>query len=126
MLAPMQFSRESRSDILLIRSYSPGTLRVNDAEYTGSVILSATAIMPDWRVRSMDALSLESLGPALAMDPQILILGTGDAQSFPEPRVSAQIMGMGIGLEVMNTAAACRTFNILASEDRKVVAALML
>lgn len=110
----------------MIRSYREGALRVNQAEYTGSVILSANAIMPDWSARSTDALDMKLLAPALEMDPQILLLGTGDAQRFPDPRISAQIMALGIGLEVMNTAAACRTFNILASEDRKVVAALIL
>jgi uncharacterized protein len=126
MLAPMQFHREARPDILMIRSYREGALRVNDAEYTGSLILSTTAIMPDWGARSTDALNLDLLAPALALDPQILLLGTGELQRFPEPRISAEIMAMGIGLEVMNTAAACRTYNILASEDRKVVAALIL
>ncbi len=82
--------------------------------------------MPDWAVASTEFLTIEQLEDALAMKPGILLLGTGEVQTFPDPELMAAVMGLGIGLEVMNTAAACRTYNILASENRPVVAALII
>jgi uncharacterized protein len=126
MLCDMQFTRESRQDINLIRSYEPGVVRIGDQTYTNSMILSPTQIMPDWAVASSEILTLELLEEALAMQPVILLLGTGSSQVFPGTELMGRVLQRGIGLEVMHTAAACRTYNILASENRKVVAALIL
>ncbi len=122
----MQFTRESRQDINLIQSYEPGVVRIGAKTYTGSVILSPTQIMPDWAAASSEILTLELLEAALAMDPVILLLGTGSSQIFPAAELTGRVLQRGIGLEVMHTAAACRTYNILAGENRKVVAALIL
>jgi len=126
MLAHMQLNRENRPDILVIRSYQAGVLQVKDTRYTGAVILTPSAIMPDWAASASSVLDLELLAPALSLEPEILLLGTGAGQRFPSPRVMAAVMARGIGLEVMDTAAACRTYNILAAEDRDVAAALIL
>ncbi|MCJ7557563.1 MAG: MTH938/NDUFAF3 family protein [Gammaproteobacteria bacterium] len=122
----MQFTRESRQDINLIRSHEPGVVRIGAKVYTSSLILSPTQIMPDWATASSEFLTLELLEAALAMEPIILLLGTGIRQVFPHAELMGQVLQRGIGLEVMDTAAACRTYNILASENRKVVAALIL
>lgn len=126
MLCDMQFTRESRQDINLIRSYEPGVVRIGDKTYASSVILSPTQIMPDWPVSSSEILTLDLLEAALAMEPAILLLGTGTRQIFPGTELMGRVLQRGIGLEVMHTAAACRTYNILAGENRKVVAALIL
>lgn len=126
MLSTMQFTRDLRLDINLIRSHEAGALVIGDQTYTSNLILSPGQIMPDWAVASTELLTIEQLEDALAMKPGILLLGTGAVQTFPDPKLMASVMGLGIGLEVMNTAAACRTYNILASENRPVVAALII
>ena len=126
MLCDMQFTRESRQDINLIRSHEPGMVRIGDKVYTSSLVLSPTQIMPDWATASIEFLNMELLEAALAMEPIILLLGTGTRQIFPGAELMSQVLQRGIGLEIMDTAAACRTYNILASENRKVVAALIL
>lgn len=126
MLSSMQFTRDVRLDINLIRSHEAGSLVIGDQTYTSNLILSPGQIMPDWAAASTEFLTMELLADALALNPGILLLGTGAVQRFPDPELMASVMGLGIGLEVMDTAAACRTYNILASENRPVVAALML
>jgi len=126
MLCAMQFTRDFRLDINLIRSHTTGALVIGDQTYTSNLILSPSQIMPDWAVASTEFLTIEQLKDALAMKPGILLLGTGELQTFPDPELMAAVMGLGIGLEVMDTAAACRTYNILASENRPVVAALII
>jgi uncharacterized protein len=126
MLCVMQFTRESRQDINLIRSHEPGVVRIGDKAYTRSLLLSPTQIMPDWATASIESLSMELLEAELAMEPLILLLGTGTRQVFPSAELMSQVQQRGIGLEIMDTAAACRTYNILAGENRKVVAALIL
>lgn len=126
MLCDMRFTRESRQDINLIRSHEPGVVRIGEKVYTRSLILSPTQIMPDWAAASSEFLTLKLLEGALAMQPIILVLGTGARQVFPHAELIGQVLQRGIGLEVMDTAAACRTYNILAGENRNVVAALIL
>jgi uncharacterized protein len=126
MLWVMQFTRDSRQDIHLIRSHESGVLKIGDEVYSHSLILSPTQIMPDWPVSSSEFLTLDLLEPALQAKPAILLLGTGPRQVFPRASLIAQVLRRGIGLEIMDTAAACRTYNVLASENRQVVAALML
>jgi uncharacterized protein len=77
-------------------------------------------------VHTVEGLDRDALVPALAMSPEILILGTGERLQFPASALYAELAGRGIGLEVMDTAAACRTYNVLVNEDRPVVAALIL
>jgi uncharacterized protein len=74
----------------------------------------------------MADISLQSLQPALDLEPEILLLGTGARTMFPEPALLAELSRRRIGFEAMDTAAACRTYNVLAHEDRAVVAALLI
>lgn len=82
--------------------------------------------MEDWPPQVFEDITLEHLEPALALEPEILIIGTGPSLQFPEARIMAEIQQHGIGLEVLDTAAACRTYNVLVSENRNVVAALLM
>jgi len=90
------------------------------------MIVSAREIVPDWPATTIDQIDERSMAPILAMGPEIILLGTGDSVEFPDRRLMAGIMARRVGLEVMDTAAACRTFNILVGEDRQVVAALLM
>lgn len=122
----MRFTLDSHPTAKLITHLGADGIRVGELVITRSVILSATEVVTEWPVEDPEALSLEALQPALRLAPEVLILGTGPSIRFPDAALFAALAGRGIGLEVMDTAAACRTYNVLASEDRPVVAALIL
>lgn len=82
---------------------------------------------PEWEPKSgPEALSVEDLKPAIDLDPEVLIVGTGTQSMLPSPQLTAALASQGIGLEFMDTRAACRTFNVLSGEGRQVVAALFI
>ena len=108
-----------------IRSFSAEGIRVVDTLYRGSLVLSAEALRDDWRVESLSELTVEDLEPVFELNPEVVLLGTGARQAFPSPEIMMAFYSRGIGLESMTTEAACRTFNVLVSEDRNVVAALI-
>jgi uncharacterized protein len=110
----------------LVRAYAPGEVRVGDVVLRRSCIIKADQLVSDWRPQTMSELTVEDLDPVLALEPDIVVLGSGSRQQFPDPQLMAAILSRGIGCEVMDTGAACRTYNVLASEDRRVVAALLL
>jgi uncharacterized protein len=83
-------------------------------------------LVDDWRPQTLDELTEADLEAVLALQPEIVVLGSGTRQRFPDPRLTAAIMARGIGCEVMDTGAACRTYNVLVSEGRRAVAALLL
>ncbi len=109
-----------------IRSCEPGAIHLRDQALHDHVIISASQIITDWRPPPVDALSIADFEPALALRPEILLFGTGSRQSFPDIAVMTEIMRMGVAIEVMKTAAACRTFNVLINEKRAAVAALLI
>lgn len=122
----MRFTLERRPDANLVTGIEPGAIRVGDVLVTRSLILSAQRIIADWPVRSSAQIDTGTLAPALELKPDVLLLGTGARLVFPPGALAAEMAAEGIGLEVMDTAAACRTYNILVNEERSVVAALIL
>jgi uncharacterized protein len=82
--------------------------------------------LTDWRPETVADLSVADFEPVLAMKPELVVIGSGPRQQFPAPEILGAVLAKGIGCEVMDTGAACRTYNILASEGRTVVAALLL
>ncbi|MCO6411129.1 MAG: Mth938-like domain-containing protein [Thiogranum sp.] len=122
----MHFAKEGFYSEHLVRAYSDGEVTVGARSYRRSIILSADRLVDDWRPQEHHELTAEDLEPVVAMQPEIVLLGTGRALRFPAPRLTVGLLQAGIGVEVMDTAAACRTFNILLAEDRNVVAALLL
>jgi uncharacterized protein len=122
----MRFTEDSTSGINVIRAYGNGELRVNEHVYRGGVILSAATVIADANVQNLDDLLALGLSRALALEPELVLLGTGARQIFPAPSVGAQFLRAGIGFEVMDTSAACRTFNVLVGEQRRVAAILLL
>lgn len=122
----MRFTLEMPPGANLVTGVGAGRVRVGEQWFERSLVVSATELLPDWPVASAAALDLEALAPALHLSPGILVLGTGDRIRFPEASLFAALAARGVGLEVMDTAAACRTYNVLVNEDRPVVAALIL
>ncbi|MBL8266261.1 Mth938-like domain-containing protein [Steroidobacter sp.] len=122
----MKLTDEKIGGINLIRSYAPGEVRIGETLFQRSCLVKADRIVSDWRPQTMAELSLDDLQPAIAMKPEVIVIGSGPRQEFPAPEVLGAVLERGIGCEVMDTGAACRTYNILASEGRTVVAALLL
>jgi uncharacterized protein len=122
----MRFTQDSGAPTNIIRAYGNGELRIGDGTYRGTVIVSASTalIVPD--VRDLNDLVVFDTSRILALDPELVLLGTGPRQIFPPASFRAQFLSAGIGVEVMDTGAACRTFNVLVAEQRRVVALLMM
>lgn len=117
----MKLTDDTRPGTNFIRRHAPGEISVGDRTIQHDCIISATQLL-QWTPQA--ALTLADIEPILALDPEIVILGTGAEQLFPDATVLGAILSRGIGCEVMNTGAACRTYNVLVGEDRRVVAAL--
>ena len=119
----MQLTRETTT-VNFIRAWEPGRVRIADRWIEGNVIVAADRLIEDWAAARPLGLTVADLGPALALEPTIIVLGTGTQQSLPDVELMAALADRGVGLEIMNTPAACRTFNVLVQEGRRVVAAL--
>ena len=98
---------------------------VNERSLRSSFIVAPDALVEDWHLRDITALSVADLEPMLALDPELIVLGSGPTQAFPPPATLAACLQRGVGLEAMTNAAAARTYSVLAAEGRRVVAALV-
>jgi uncharacterized protein len=121
----MDLTLQKPGDHLWIRAVSGAGIQVGEAWYRQSLILSAQQLITDWAATSIENLSEPLLEPIFELTPDIVLLGTGARQQFLSAELMAVFFRRGIGAEVMATDAACRTFNVLVSEGRQVVAALM-
>jgi len=122
----MKFTLESSSRVNLIRAYSSAEVRVGEQSVRRSCIVTADALITDWEPASFAELSAAHLEPVLALRPELVLLGTGLTQRFPPPAIRSAFAARGVGLEAMDLGAACRTFNILVQEERRVAAVLFL
>ncbi len=123
----MKFEHERPDGRNAFTGYGSGYVEVNRQRHTASVVVSGERLVAAWTaVASVEALGPADFAPLLALKPEIVLLGTGPAFDFPHPRVLAPLRDAGIGVEVMDTPAACRTYNILLAEGRNVVAALLV
>jgi uncharacterized protein len=109
-----------------VTAHGEGYVAINGERYTSSLIVQPEAISSDWPVADMSALNASHLQQLLATGADILILGTGKRQQFPPLELLKPIIQAGRSVDVMDTAAACRTYNILTSEGRIVAAALII
>jgi uncharacterized protein len=121
----MKIDRVAAGGRNLFTGYGEGYVDVNGRRIAHSVVVTADTLTP-WPVGSVEALTSEQVAALLAKQPEIVLLGSGARFAFPDPAVLAPLYAARIGVEVMDTRAACRTFNILLGEDRNVMAALIL
>ena len=121
----MDLTLERPGDHLFIRSVSPQGIQVVDDFYNSSIIVSAKQVIPDWPVNTVENITEEHLVKVLDLQPELVLIGTGAKQAFIPPRQLMFFYSRNVGVEVMTTDAACRTFNVLVSESRNVVAALI-
>jgi len=110
----------------IVTGTGPGWVRIGADEYRESVVLTADSVTPGFAPNGFDSLTDADFERLLHTSPEIVLLGTGSAQRFPHPRLTAPLHRAQVGVEVMDTRAACRTFNILVAEGRNVTAALIL
>jgi len=110
----------------VMRAVTPGGIVVGERTLAASFLLMPDALHTDWPPASVDDLDEAAIDRILALAPEVVILGTGRRQRFPAPRVRAAFLTRRIGLEPMDNAAAARTYHVLASEGRRVLAAMLL
>jgi uncharacterized protein len=122
----VKIEREQAEGKNTFTGYGDGYVEVNRARHSESLVVSADRLITDWPATSVDALSADHLAAIAELKPEIVLLGTGMTLRFPEAARLAPLYKAGIGVEVMDTPAACRTYNILLGEGRNVVAALIV
>ena len=121
----MKITQQSQEGINLIRRYGADFIVIGEQEIRASCIVSAKSLSA-WAPRSVPELTAEQLAPLFAVEPEVVVLSTGTRQIFPPAALRAEFATRKIGLEVMEIGAACRTYNVLVSEERRALAAIML
>jgi len=122
----LKFHLEQTAGRNAFTGYGEGYVAVNGERHQASLVVGAGRLITDWPARSVDALAADHLAAIIEMAPEIVLIGTGSRFEFPDPARLAPLYKAGIGVEVMDTPAACRTYNILMGEGRNVVAALIV
>lgn len=109
-----------------ITGYGADFVSVNGVRHTRSLLIMSHQLVPDWPAASAQALTPEHLHATLEHQPEVVLLGTGARLRFPQPEVLRPLIDAKVGYEIMDTGAACRTYNILMAEGRRVLAALII
>lgn len=122
----MQLTLERPDYNYFLRGAGGTQALVNDRVLTRSFVIAPDALIEGWAVRDVATLRATDLEPLLALAPELVVLGSGASQVFPSPEAMAACLTRGIGIEVMDNAAAARTYSVLAGEGRRVVAGFIL
>ena len=122
----MKLHRETAAAQNTFTAYGEGYVMVNERRIEKSVVVLPGRIIADWEATSFEALAPQHLAALVGLGNEILLLGTGSRLRFPAAELLRPLVEAGIGVEVMDVRAACRTYNILLAEERKVAAALLL
>ena len=122
----MQINREEGNVSNAITAYAEGEIRMRDRVFRASLIATREAVIEKWNPAAVEELGIGDFARLLELAPDIVILGTGATQRLPPPELYAAFAAHRIGLEVMDTGAACRTYNLLLSEFREVALALIV
>jgi len=122
----MKLHASSTQQYQTITGYFPGGVEINAKPFDHSLIVLPEAAPRTWPVDRFEALTVQHFEQLLAEQPDVVILGTGERQRFVHPKLSAPLTSRQIGVECMDTNAACRTYNILMGEGRKVLLALII
>lgn len=109
----------------LITGYGEGWVAVNTIRYERSLIVLPERVIEDWNASDFDSLTVAHFERIAELKPEVVLLGTGKTHRFIHPRLTAPLTAIGVSVECMDTAAACRTYNILMAEGRNVATALI-
>ena len=122
----MKFEREQATGKNAFSGYGEGYVEVNQARHASSLVVTADRLVTDWPATTIGALAPDHIAAIAELQPEIVLIGTGARLEFPDRALLAPLYKAGIGVEVMDTPAACRTYNILLGEGRGVLAAVIV
>ncbi|MBW7903445.1 MAG: Mth938-like domain-containing protein [Rhodocyclaceae bacterium] len=121
----MKLHRSDADGLNTFTGYGEGYVAVNGIQYRGNIAVLPGQLLPEWTAARFETLAEADFVRLAELQPEILLLGTGAVLRFPPPALLQPLMAARIGLEVMDTQAACRTYNILVAEGRRVAAAIL-
>ncbi|HET6545213.1 MAG TPA: Mth938-like domain-containing protein [Rhodanobacteraceae bacterium] len=122
----MELTRDRPEGYLFVRACTSDSVTVVDRELRRSFVITPERVIEDWPVENAAQLDGSAIETILDLAPEVILLGTGEHQRFPARDLLAGVLRRGVGVEVMDNAAAGRTYNVLAAEGRRVAAAFML
>ena len=122
----MKFAEDNQKEGYVITAYDSTNIVINGKSFTQSLIIAGEQMNDSWGVDSISTLTNEHVDTILSFKPELILIGTGRSLTFPAVDAYAPIISAGIGVDFMDTGAACRTYNILMGEGRGVVAGLIL
>lgn len=120
------FNLDENQATYQIRAYRPGMIQVNEKTYTKSLLISPTQLIEDWPPQTLAEMTAAMVSMVITLKPDVVLIGTGAKLEFPPAELYGDLINHGIGVEIMDSAAACRTYNALSAENRNVVAALII
>ncbi|OGT58369.1 MAG: hypothetical protein A3F14_02190 [Gammaproteobacteria bacterium RIFCSPHIGHO2_12_FULL_43_28] len=120
------FDLDENSAKYQIRAFKPGHLQVNETVYSRSLIVTPESLIEHWTPTTVAELQPDAFKIITELKPDILLIGTGENMVLLPIELYGELINLGIGVEVMDTSAACRTYNALSSENRRVAAALLI
>lgn len=120
----MKLHADPQTTLNTVTAYGPGFVEINRVRHDGNLVLTPDAPVAPWP-SAFDALRAEDFASLLSLAPELVLLGTGSRQRFPHPRLTRALTDARIGVEVMDTQAAARTYNILMMEGRRVLAVFL-
>lgn len=121
----MKLHPDQNNALNTVTAYGSGYFEINRVRHEGAILLMPQGEVRPWQVDSWESLSAAEFQGLLALGAEVILLGTGTRHRIPHPRLTAGLAGAGVGLEAMDSSAACRTYNILMGEGRRVLAALL-
>jgi uncharacterized protein len=121
----MKLQLSNISGVNLFTGYGESYVMVNKQRHEQNLVVLRDRLVTDWQPAGFDDLKAEHFALIAELEPEIVLLGTGNRLRFPRPELTRALIEARIGLEVMDFQAACRTYNFLAAEERKVAAALL-
>ncbi len=122
----MKLQSDPHSGANTITGYGDGYVEINQTPYAHAVLLSSDGAISAWPVESFDSLETSHFTQMVELKPELILIGTGSKQRFPKPELLKSLILAKIGFEIMDSQAACRTYNILVGEGRQVLLALIV
>ncbi len=122
----MKFAQDSQDEGYVITAYDKNSISINGKTFSKSLIVTTRQLQENWDITAIELLQANHINQVLSFNPELIIIGTGNNLVFPAVEAYSAIIKRGIGIDFMDTGAACRTYNILMSEGRNVVAGLIL
>ncbi|HAT38993.1 Mth938-like domain-containing protein [Polynucleobacter necessarius] len=122
----MKFQSDPHSGANTITGYGAGYVEINKTPYAHAVVLTSDGGISEWPVQTFDHLEAQNFAQLVDLKPELILIGTGSRQRFPKPELLKTLIHAKIGCEIMDSQAACRTYNILVGEGRQVLLALIV